>query len=145
MDCNHGFDVDLSNMPSGNDPARITGRGIESPKTSMWRTIFVSLVRAVDLMTANHASMQSDPGDGGSQGGACRGGGCTRPADCVLYPSHSGLGGSTGPSSIRPAIGLRHECQAKGQSEEQFLRTLSYFDVANHTGYIRCPVAAEIV
>ena len=31
-----------------------------------------------------------------------------------------------------------------GQTEEQFLKTLSYFDIANHVGNIRCPVAAEV-
>ena len=31
-----------------------------------------------------------------------------------------------------------------GQTEGQFLKTLSYFDIANHVGNIRCPVAAEV-
>jgi cephalosporin-C deacetylase-like acetyl esterase len=32
----------------------------------------------------------------------------------------------------------------QGQSEEEFLKTLSYFDTANFTQDIRCPVAAEV-
>jgi cephalosporin-C deacetylase-like acetyl esterase len=36
--------------------------------------------------------------------------------------------------------------QAKpaGQSQERFLKTLSYFDAANFTPDIRCPVVAEV-
>ncbi|MBM4050747.1 MAG: acetylxylan esterase, partial [Planctomycetes bacterium] len=43
----HGYDVDLSNMPAGDDIGkRYWTAGIESPKTSMWRIIYISLVRA---------------------------------------------------------------------------------------------------
>jgi cephalosporin-C deacetylase len=67
----HGFDVDLANMPSGPEPGKdYWTAGIESPRTSMWRTIFISLVRAVDFMLAQP---EADPGRvvvvGGSQGG----------------------------------------------------------------------------
>ena len=67
----HGFDVDLSNMPAGDDPGKnYSTAGIESPKTSMWRTIFVSLVRAVDVMAAQPSvDAQRIVVIGGSQGG----------------------------------------------------------------------------
>ena len=70
----HGFDVDLANMPSGPDPGKdYWTAGIESPRTSMWRTIFISLVRAVEFMLAQP---EADAGRvavaGGSRGAGCR-------------------------------------------------------------------------
>jgi len=144
----HGFDVDLSNMPSGDDPGKgYWTAGIAGPRTSMWRTIYVSLVRAVDFMLAQP---EVDPGRvavlGGSQGGGLSmvaAGLDHRIGFCM--PSHSGLPRLDWTVKFSPGywpFGM--EAKPEGQSEEQFLRTLAYFDPANFTQDIRCPVAAEV-
>ncbi|NCO35717.1 MAG: hypothetical protein AUJ92_08560 [Armatimonadetes bacterium CG2_30_59_28] len=144
----HGFDVDLSNMPQGDDPGKnYWTAGIQSPKTSMWRTIYVSLVRAVDFMLAQP---QVDPNRvavvGGSQGGGLAmvcAGLDSRVKFCM--PNHSGLPRLDWTVKHTPGywpFGMN--VKPEGQTEEQFLKTLSYFDPANFTQDIQCPVAAEI-
>ena len=152
----HGFDVDLSNMPAGDAGPRAGAAaqgknywtaGIETPKTSMWRTIYISLVRAVDFMLAQP---EVDPKRiavvGGSQGGGLSmvaAGLDHRIGFC--QPGFSGL----------PRLDWTVKCQLGywpfgmdkkpvGQTEEQFLKTLSYFDAANFTQDIQCPVAAHV-
>ncbi len=144
----HGFDVDLSNIPDGDDPGKnYWTAGIESPKTSMWRTIYVSLVRAVDLMLAQPEVDASRVAVlGGSQGG-----GLAMVAAALDHrvglsmPSHSGL--------PRLDWTVKHEpgywpfgmsAKPADQTEEEFLQTLSYFDPANFTQDIQCPVVADI-
>ena len=144
----NGFDVDLSNMPAGDDPGkRYWTAGIESPKTSMWRTIFVSLVRAVDFMAAQPCVDQKRiVVTGGSQGGGLSMAAASLdPRVALCLPSHSGLARLDWTVKYAPGywpFGMNAKPQ--GQTEEQFLNTLSYFDVANHVGNIRCPVAAEV-
>jgi cephalosporin-C deacetylase len=144
----HGFDVDLSNMPAGDDPGKgYWTAGIESPKTSMWRTIYISLVRSVDFMLAQP---EVDPARvavfGGSQGGglAMVAAGLDHRI-ALSMPYHSGLPRLDWTVKHEPgywpfAMGVK----PAGQTEEQFLRTLSYFDAANFTQDIRCPIVAEV-
>ncbi|MBM3500529.1 MAG: acetylxylan esterase, partial [Armatimonadetes bacterium] len=144
----HGFDVDLSNMPAGDDPGKdYWTAGIRSPQTSMWRTIYVSLVRAVDFMLAQP---EVDPARlavlGGSQGGglAMVAAGLDHRIGLAM-PYHSGLPRLDWTVTREPGywpfgMGAR----PADQTEEQFLRTLSYFDAANFTQDIRCPVVAEV-
>lgn len=144
----HGFDVDLSNMPAGDDPGKgYWTAGIASPQTSMWRTIYVSLVRAVDFMVAQ---AEVDPTKivvvGGSQGGGLAMAAAAldhRVSLCMPY--HSGLPRLDWTVTHEPGywpFGM--EARPAGQTTEQFLRTLSYFDPANMTQDIRCPVVAEM-
>jgi cephalosporin-C deacetylase-like acetyl esterase len=144
----HGFDVDLANMPAGPDPGKdYWTAGIESPQTSMWRTIFISLVRAVDFMLAQP---EADPGRvvvvGGSQGGGLSMVAAALDSRIGLcMPSHSGLPRLDWTVKYEPGYWpFTMQKKPAGQSEEQFLNTLAYFDPANFTPDIRCPVVAEI-
>lgn len=144
----HGFDVDLSNMPAGDDPGKnYWTAGIQSPQTSMWRTIFVSLVRAVDFMVAQpQVDAQRVAVIGGSQGGGLAVvAAALDPRIGFCKPAFSGL--------MRLDWTVKHEpgywpfvmsAKPAGQSEAEFLKTLAYFDPANFAPDIRCPVAAEV-
>ena len=143
----HGFEVDLSNMPAGDDPGKnYWTAGIASPQTAMWRTIYVSLVRAVDFMVAQpEVDPQRVVVIGGSQGG-----GLSLVAAALDHrialamPYHSGLPRLDWTVKYTPGywpFGM--EAKPAEQNEAQFLRTLSYFDPANLTQDIRCPVVAE--
>ncbi|MBI2298057.1 MAG: acetylxylan esterase [Armatimonadetes bacterium] len=144
----HGFDVDLSNMPAGDNPGKgYWTAGIAGPKTSMWRTIYISLVRAVDFMLAQ---AEVDPRRvavvGGSQGGGlCMVAAALDHRIGFALPYHSGLPRLDWTVTREPGywpFGMA--AKPAGQSDEEFLRTLSYFDPANLTQDIRCPIAAEI-
>lgn len=144
----HGFDVDLSNMPTGDDPGKgYWTAGITSPRTSMWRTIYVSLVRAVDVMLAQpEVDPQRVAALGGSQGGGLSmvaAGLDHRIGFCAPY--HSGLPRLDWTVTHEPGywpFGM--SAKPAGQTRREFLKTLSYFDAANFTQDIRCPVAAEM-
>jgi len=135
-------------MPAGDDPGKnYWTAGIESPKTSMWRTIYISLVRAVDFMLAQP---EVDPKRiavvGGSQGGGLSmvaAGLDHRIGFC--HPGFSGLPRLDWTVKYQPGywpFGM--DKKPVGQTEEQFLKTLSYFDAANFTQDIRCSVAAHV-
>ena len=104
----HGFDVDLSNMPAGDNPGKnYWTAGIESPKTSMWRTIFMSLVRAVDFMVDQPSvDAKRIVVIGGSQGGGLSlAAASLDPRVAFCMPYHSGLRGSIGRSNTRQVTG----------------------------------------
>ena len=145
----HGLPVepDLESRPD--DPAawNYWTHGIESPRTSMWRTIYASMVRAVDfLATRPEVDTNRIMASGGSQGGGLT---------IVLAgldqrisfaaPAHSGLCRLDWTVKFKPGF-WPFDMSAKpvGQSEQQFLHTLSYFDAANFASRIQCPVFAEV-
>ena len=145
----HGLPVDLDpNMPRTDAAAwGYWTYGIESPKTSMWRTIYASLVRGVDFLCSRQ---EVDPKRimvaGGSQGGGLSMvlAGLDRRI-AFAAPAHSGLPRLDWTVLHGPGFWpFRMGAKPKGQTTEQFLKTLSYFDAANFTPDIACPVAAEV-
>jgi len=144
----HGFDLRLSDMPAGDDPRkRYHTAGIESPHTARWRIIYASLVRGLDFLCSRP---EVDP-ERIAVGGSSQGGGLaivlagldSRVA--FLTPAHSGLPRldwtvqyDTGYWPFSAAA------KPQGQSMEQFLKTLSYFDAANFAPDIRCPAVPLI-
>ena len=143
----HGFDVDLSNMPKEADPGKnYWTAGIERPQTSMWRTIYMSLTRAIDFMvTQPEVDAERLAVVGGSQGGGLSlvaAGLDPRVKFCMTH--HSGLGRLDWTVKYEPGYWpFTMSVKPKDQTEEQFLKTLSYFDAANFTADIQCPVYAE--
>jgi len=143
----HGFDVDLSNKTAADPGSDYWCAGIESPRTSMWRTIFVSLVRAVDFMSAQ-AEVDKDKINvaGGSQGG-----GLALAAAALDHRIESCGAGDFGLARLDWTVKYNTGYWPFGmsrkpanQKEEEFLKTLSYFDVANFTEDIQCPVTATV-
>ncbi|MHB9130952.1 MAG: acetylxylan esterase [Armatimonadota bacterium] len=143
----HGFDLHLSDMKP-DDPWRgYHTLGLSSPQTSAWRWIYASMVRCMDFLVSRpEVDAQRIGITGSSQGGGLATvlAGLDHRA-AFLYPTCSGLPRldwvmkyNTGywPFSMtsKPA----------DQTEEQFLKTLSYFDMANFTPDIQCPVLARI-
>ena len=112
----------------------------------MWRTIYMSLIRAVDFVVAQP---EVDTGRvavvGGSQGGGLSlvaAGLDPRIKFCMTH--HSGMGRLDWTVKYEPGYWpFNMSAKPKGQTEEQFFKTLSYFDAANFTADIRCPVYAE--
>ncbi len=145
----HGLPVDYDPEDPPEDEAawNYWTHGIESPETSMWRTIYASLVRGVDFLSSRE---EVDPKRimvaGGSQGGGLTmvlAGLDTRIA--FAAPAHSGLARLDWTVLHKPGFwpfGL--DAKPEGQTTEQFLNTLSYFDAANFTPEIACPVFAEV-
>ena len=68
----HGLPVELDYESRPDDPAawNYWTYGIETPQTSMWRTIYASMVRSVDfLATRPEVDVKRIMSSGGSQGG----------------------------------------------------------------------------
>lgn len=145
----HGLPVELDFETTPDDPAawNYWTHGIKNPETSMWRTIYASMVRAMDFLSSRaEVDANRIMASGGSQGG-----GLTMVLagldDRVSFaaPAHSGLCRLDWTVQFRPGF-WPFDMSAKpdGQTETQFLHTLSYFDAANFTADIRCPVFAEV-
>ncbi len=145
----HGLPVDYDPKNPPKDPAawNYWTHGIDSPKTSMWRTIYASLVRGMDFLCSRK---EVDPKrimvSGGSQGG-----GLTMVLAGLdqrvsfAAPAHSGLPRLDWTVLHGPGFWpFRMQAKPAGQSQGRFLKTLSYFDAANFTPDIRCPVVAEV-
>jgi cephalosporin-C deacetylase-like acetyl esterase len=145
----HGLPVELDYESKPDDPAawNYWTHGIDKPETSMWRTIYASMVRSVDFLCSRpEVDANRIMAAGGSQGGGL---------SMVLAglddrisfaaPAHSGLCRLDWTVQHKPGF-WPFDMKAKpdGQTETQFLRTLSYFDAANFTADIRCPVFAEV-
>lgn len=145
----HGLPVDYDPEKPPQDPAawNYWTHGIASPKTSMWRTIYASMVRGVDFLQSRQ---EVDPKRimvaGGSQGGGLTMvlAGLDRRI-AFAAPAHSGLPRLDWTVIHAPGFWpFGMGARPAGQSTEQFLATLSYFDAANFTPDIVCPVVAEV-
>jgi cephalosporin-C deacetylase-like acetyl esterase len=151
----HGLPVDFDPNPNANaknppqDPAawNYWTHGIASPQTSVWRTIYASMVRGLDfLCSRDEVDPQRIMVAGGSQGGGLSlvlAGLDRRVA--FAAPAHSGLPRLDWTVLHAPGFwpfGL--SAKPADQTTEQFLATLSYFDAANFTPDIACPVVAEV-
>ena len=145
----HGLPVDFdpANRPEDEAAWNYWTHGIESPEASMWRTIYASLVRGVDFLTSREeVDAERIMVSGGSQGG-----GLTMVLAGLdqritfAAPAHSGLARLDWTVLHKPGF-WPFDLSAKpdGQTTEQFLKTLSYFDAANFTPDITCPVFAEV-
>ncbi|MBU4211034.1 MAG: acetylxylan esterase [Verrucomicrobia bacterium] len=143
----HGFNVALKDMPE-QDPWRgYHTVGLESPKTTSWRFIYAGLVRGMDFLLSRP---EVDP-DRIMVAGSSQGGGLAtvlaglHPKVAFLNPQFSGLCHLDWIGDGKPGcwpFGMANK--PSGQTEEQFLKTLSYFDVANFTPDVRCPTVALI-
>ena len=139
----HGFDLHLSDVPEGAHPWKSYHTlGLESPETASWRWIYASLIRGMDfLSTRPEVDASKIAVTGSSQGGglALVLSGLDHRMKAV-FPQYPGL--------PRLDWTVKHEtgywpfkmsAKPEGQTEEQFLHTLSYFDAANFTSDIQCP------
>jgi cephalosporin-C deacetylase len=145
----HGLPVDFDPKNPPQDPAawNYWTHGISSPRTSMWRTIYASMVRGVDFLCSRE---EVDPKRimvaGGSQGGGLTLvlAGLDRRIS-LAAPAHSGLARLDWTVLHAPGFWpFGMTAKPAGQSTDQFLATLSYFDAANFTPDIACPVVAEV-
>ena len=145
----HGLPVDFDPKNPPEDPAawNYWTHGIEDARTSMWRTIYASLVRGMDFLCSRE---EVDPEQimvsGGSQGGGLTMvlAGLDRRV-AFAAPAHSGLPRLDWTVQHGPGFWpFRMTAKPNGQTDEQFLKTLSYFDAANFTPDITCPVVAEV-
>ena len=145
----HGLPVDYERGKYPDDPAALNywTHGIESPQTSMWRTIYASLVRGVDFLRSRpEVDAKRIMVSGGSQGG-----GLTMVLAGLDHriafaaPAHSGLARLDWTVLHTPGFWpFSMKAKPVGQTTAQFLKTLSYFDAANFTPDIACPVVAEV-
>lgn len=145
----HGFDLYLSDRDPANkdDPRnRYHTAGIESHHTSRWRVIFASLARGMDFLRSRP---EVDPRriavTGSSQGGGLSIvlAGLQPDVACCL-PTCAGL--CRLDWTVLHQAGywpFRASARPAGQTMEQFLKTISYFDAANFAPDIRCPVVAH--
>ena len=122
---------------------------LESREVHAARAWFTTMVRALDYMATRPdiADMKRVVSSGGSQGGALAL--ATAALDkrvklCIAdSPSNSMLNDSARPgtySSFGPTAGQ----VPPGQTPDQFLRTLSYFDPANLAPWIKCPTVIHL-
>ena len=122
---------------------------LDSRETHAARAWFCAMVRALDYMATRPdiADMTRVVSSGGSQGGALAL--ATAALDprvrlCIAdSPSNSMLNDSVRPgtySSFGPTAGQ----VPPGQTPEQLLRTLSYFDPANLAPWITCPTVVHL-
>jgi cephalosporin-C deacetylase-like acetyl esterase len=145
----HGLPVELDFESRPDDPAawNYWTHGIDKPETSMWRTIYASMVRSVDFLSnRSEVDRSRIMAAGGSQGG-----GLTMVLAGLdarisfAAPAHSGLCRLDWTVQHKPGFWpFDMSKKPEGQTEAQFLNTLSYFDAANVTADIRCPVFAEV-
>ncbi|MDP7131030.1 MAG: acetylxylan esterase [Planctomycetota bacterium] len=144
----HGFDLRLSDMPQGPHPWKgyIT-HGIESKETFSWRWIYASMVRCMDFLASRP---EVDPKRIGITGSS-QGGGLAivlaglDPRAAFLFPRFSGLARLDW--TVKYETGywpFKMNAKPKNQSEDQFLKMLSYFDAMNFAPDIKCPAVAHI-
>ncbi len=147
----HGFDVDASDFPK-QPPypwpgARYHNIGIADKETYFYRNAYMRCVRAVDILLE---MPEVDKGRimvcGGSQGGGLA---VVTAALCpgvkFCAPGFPGL--CRLDWTIQYNVGgwpLSKEDVPQGQTLEKMLETLSYYDVANFIGKVKCPIVGTI-
>lgn len=139
----HGFDLHLSDVPQGPHPWKSYHTlGLESHKLASWRWIYASLVRGMDFLSDRpEVDLDRIAVSGSSQGGglALVLAGLDHRMRAVL-PQYPGLPRLDW--TVKNNTGywpFTMSAKPEGQTEQQFLHTLSYFDAANFTADVRCP------
>lgn len=118
--------------------------GLESPETYYYRGAFMDAVRAIDFVASRpKTDTRLIFAEGGSQGGALTLAACAlddRIAAAVPYvpflndfPDYLAI-------APWPASALLPAAEKHGIGRNELLRTLSYFDIKNLAGRVRCPV-----
>lgn len=144
----HGFDLHLNDMPKGPHPWKSYHTlGLESPETASWRWIYASLVRGMDFLSSRpEVDSNRIAVHGSSQGGglALVLAGLDHRMKAV-YPQYPGLPRLDWTLKYETGYWpFKMNSKPKGQSDEQFFHTLSYFDAANFTPDIQCPTVILI-
>ena len=140
-------DFDTKNRPD--DPAAFAywTHGLAKRETSMWRIVYTNLVRGVDFLCSRpEVDASRIMISGGSQGGGLSMvlAGLDRRI-ALSAPAHSGLCRLDWTVLHKPGFwpfGIN--AKPEGQTTEQFLKTISYFDAASFTPDIACPIVAEV-
>ena len=123
-------------------------RGIESKETYYYRGAFADAVRAIDFVCSlEKTDVDRVFANGESQGGALTLAAASldgrlkaiAPSAPFLcdYPDYFLLAGW-------PGEPIKAAAQAKGMTDEQMYKVLSYFDIKNFTDKIQCPVIMAI-
>jgi len=147
----HGYDVDKSDFPK-KPPfpwpgTRYHNFGLERKEKYFYRDVYARCARAVDVLKS---LSQVDPKrivvSGGSQGGGLSiVTAALRPEVALCTPGASGM--CRFDWTVKYGVGtwpLNRDDIPKGQTLEQMLETLSYFDVANFAGQVKCPIVASV-
>ena len=122
--------------------------GLQSPETYYYRGAYLDCPRAIDyLVTVPEVDAQNIFLEGGSQGGAYSMA-CAaldhRVRAVAVYITFM----SDFPDYFRivnwPAQPIKAKQQELGISDEELMKTLSYFDIKNLAGWIECPVYMAI-
>ncbi|MGB0580016.1 MAG: acetylxylan esterase [Limisphaerales bacterium] len=139
----HGFDLHLSDVPDGPHPWKgYRTLGIESRETASWRWIYASLVRGMDFLSQQPEVNE----DRIAVSGSSQGGGLALVLAGLDHRMHAVF--PQYPRLPRLDWTVKHNTgywpfkmssKPAGQTEQQFLHTLSYFDAANFTQDIQCP------
>ncbi len=118
--------------------------GVESPETYYYRGAFMDAVRAIDFVASrSKVDTRLIFAEGGSQGGALTLAACAlddRIAAAAPYVPFLNDFPDYLEIAPWPASALLPAAQSLGISREELLETLSYFDIKNLAGRVRCPI-----
>ena len=143
----HGFDLHLSNMRAGDPWMGYHTLGLISPQTAAWRWIYASMVRCMDFLVSRPEVDATRINVSGSS----QGGGLAMilasldPRVALCTPMWSGLPRLDWTVKYKTGywpFGMA--AKPAEATEAEFLNTLSYFDAANFTPDMRCPLVAYI-
>jgi cephalosporin-C deacetylase-like acetyl esterase len=145
----HGYDVDLSNFPTEQPwpGGRYHAVGLARPETYFYRQVYLRCVRAFDVLSAlPETDSRRIMVYGGSQGGGLSIiTAALRPEVAFCAPAIPGL--CRLDWTVRYGVGswpLNQQDVPAGQTLDQMLATLSYYDAANFIGRVKCPIAGTI-
>ncbi|MCI1779116.1 MAG: acetylxylan esterase [Bacteroidales bacterium] len=131
-----------------NQPGNIYGDwityGLGSRETYYYRGAYMDLIRAIDFVcTRKEADKNNIFVEGGSQGGAFTFAACALDHRIAAgAPSIPFLSDFRDYFSIVPWPGnnVLKKCKEIGMSDEKLYDVLSYFDIKNLAGWIKCPI-----